>query len=74
MWSNACLTCPVFLSGPEFVPELHELRHRTLTLIQAAADNGQTRVAEMNQQVLTNLDKMIGEIENDNGPEAANAG
>jgi len=35
---------------------------------------GQTRVAEMNQQVLTNLDKMIGEIENDNEPEAANAG
>ncbi len=73
MWSNACLTCPVFLSGPEFVPELREQRHRTLTLIQAAADNGQTRVAEMNQQVLTNLDKMIGEIENDNETESADA-
>jgi len=72
--ANACLTCPVFLSGPEFLPELREQRHRTLTLIQAAAGNGQTRVAEMNQQVLTNLDKMIGEIETDNGPEAANAG
>jgi hypothetical protein len=72
--ANACLTCPVFLSGPEFLPELREQRHRTLTLIEVAAGNGQTRVAEMNQQVLTNLDKMIGEIENDNEPEAANAG
>jgi ferredoxin len=72
--ANACLTCPVFLSGPEFLPELREQRHRTLTLIQAATGNGQTRVAEMNQQVLTNLDKMIGEIETDNGSEAADAG
>ncbi len=31
-------------------------------------------VAEMNQQVLANLDKMIGELENDNGSEAADAG
>ena len=72
--ANACLTCPVFLSGPEFLPELREQRHRTLTLIEAATGKGQTRVAEMNQQVLTNLDKMIGEIENDNETEAADAG
>jgi integrase len=71
--ANACLTCPVFLSGPEFLPELRQQRHRTLTLIQAATGKGQTRVAEMNQQVLTNLDKMIGEIENDNESEAADA-
>ena len=60
--ANACLTCPVFLSGPEFLPELREQRHRTLTLIEVSTGNGQTRVAEMNQQVLTNLDQMIGEI------------
>jgi integrase-like protein len=72
--ANACLTCPVFLSGPEFLPELHEQRHRTLTLIEASTKNGQTRVAEMNQQVLTNLDKMIGEIEKDNQAEVPDAG
>ena len=32
--ANACLTCPVFLTGPEFLPELREQRHRTLTLIE----------------------------------------
>ena len=61
--ANACLTCPVFVTGPEFLPELREQRHRTLTLIEVSAGKGQARVAEMNQQVLTNLDKMIGGIE-----------
>ena len=39
-----------------------------------SAGKGQTRVAEMNQQVLTNLDRMIGEIEKDEESEAADAG
>ena len=72
--ANACLTCPVFITGPEFLPELREQRHRTLTLIGAAAGKRQTRVAEMNQQILTNLNRMIGEIEKDEGSEAADAG
>jgi site-specific recombinase XerD len=71
--ANACLTCPVFLSGPEFLPELREQRHRTLTLIEVSASNGQARVAEMNQQVLTNLDRMITEIEKDNKSGATDA-
>ena len=72
--ANACLTCPVFLSGPEFLPELREQRHRTLTLIEVSTGKGQTRVAEMNQRVLTNLDRMIGEIAKDEKSEAADAG
>jgi hypothetical protein len=60
--ANACLTCPVFLTGPEFLPQLHEHRGRTLTLIDTAEADGHTRVAEMNNQVLTNLDKMIAGI------------
>jgi integrase len=71
--ANACLTCPVFLTGPEFLPELHQQRRRTLTLIDVSAGKGQTRVAEMNQQVLANLDKMIGEIGKDQESEAAGA-
>ena len=60
--ANACLTCPVFITGPEFLPELREQHRRTLTLIQASSSTGHARVAEMNQQVLANLDKMISEI------------
>jgi hypothetical protein len=36
-------------------------------------DKGQTRMVEMNQHVLTNLDHMIGEIEKD-GEGVADAG
>jgi integrase len=61
--ANSCLTCPVFLTGPEFLPELREHRGRTLTLIATAKTSGQTRVAEMNQQVLTNLDRMIAGVD-----------
>ena len=63
--ANACLTCPVFITGPEFLPELREQRQRTLTLIDVSESKGHSRVTEMNKQVLTNLDRMIGEIEKD---------
>ena len=61
--ANACLTCPVFLTGPEFLPELREQQRRTLTLIDVSERGGQARMVEMNQQVLTNLDRMISEVE-----------
>ncbi len=71
--ANACLTCPVFLTGPEFLPELREQHHRTLALIDVSDRQGQTRMVEMNQQVLTNLERMIGEIENSEREGAADA-
>jgi integrase len=60
--ANACLTCPAFLTGPEFLPELREHRARTLTLIQDAQAHAHARVAQMNEHVLTNLDRMIAGI------------
>jgi integrase len=72
--ANACLTCPVFITGPEFLPELREQRRRTLTLIDVSEGNGQARVAEMNKQVLTNLDRMITEVEGDEPAGAVDAG
>ncbi len=78
--ANACLTCPVFLTGPEFLPELRAHRDRTLTLIDQAQCTGHTRVLEMNQQVRTNLDRMISEVSQtvdpnqDSHQEAADAG
>lgn len=61
--ANACLTCPVFLTGPEFLPELREQQRRTLTLLDVSERSGQVRMVEMNQQVLNNLDRMISEVE-----------
>lgn len=57
---------------PRVPPELREQHRRTLTLVEVSASKGHARVAEMNQQVLTNLDKMISEIEKE--AEAADAG
>ncbi|WP_261989297.1 hypothetical protein [Streptomyces sp. uw30] len=56
--------------------ELREQRTRTLTLIDNATSCGRTRVAEMNQQVADNLDRMIGELDDgqDEGEETADAG
>jgi hypothetical protein len=72
--ANACLTCPVFLTGPQFLPELREQRHRTLTLIEVSREKGHDRVVEMNQQVLNNLDRMISEVEKDEQEDPADAG
>jgi hypothetical protein len=68
--ANACLTCPVFLTGPEFLPELHEHRRRTHALIDTAQTAGHTRVVQMNTQVVANLDRMINGIEDGPGDSA----
>ncbi|MGW7368886.1 hypothetical protein ACWGI8_37040 [Streptomyces sp. NPDC054841] len=74
-YANACLICPVFLTGPEFLPELREQRTRTLTLIDNAKSFGHARGAEMNQQVADSLNRMVRELEDgqDEGGEATSA-
>jgi ferredoxin len=63
--ANSCLTCPVFVTTPEFLPQ-HRAQHRqTLQIITAAEARGQTRLAEMNQQVADNLKKIITALEVD---------
>jgi integrase len=57
--ANACLTCPMFVTTAQFLPR-HRAQHQaTLQLITAAEAAGQARVAEMNKQVATNLEKII---------------
>jgi ferredoxin len=57
--ANACLTCPVFVTTAEFLPQHLEQRANTRTLIAAAKASGQARMVEMNQQVLGNLERII---------------
>ena len=57
--SQACLTCPMFVTTPEFLPQHREHRQHVLQLITAAEARGQQRLVEMNQQVLGNLDRII---------------
>jgi integrase len=74
--ANACLTCPMFITTPEFLPRHREHRQQILQIITAAEARGQLRLAEMNRQVLGNLDNIITTLEADPDPkeqEAADA-
>ena len=74
--ANACLTCPMFISTAKFLPQHRQQRQQTLQIITAAEARGQARVAEMNRQVLTSLDRMIAALESEpgtGGQEAADA-
>jgi integrase len=57
--ANACLTCPMFLTTTEFLPVHQAHREQTAHLLATANARGQTRLAEMNQQILSNLDQII---------------
>ncbi len=61
--ANSCLTCPMFVTTADFLPQHRAQRKQTLQIISAAEANGQARVAEMNRQVASNLDKIITALE-----------
>jgi len=67
---NACLTCPMFITTAEFLPQ-HRQQHQQLLQITAAAQaRGQTRLAEINRQVADNLNTIITTLEKDEpGPQ-----
>jgi integrase len=73
--ANACLTCPMFLTTAEFLPQHRHQRSEVLQIISAAEARGQKRLVEMNQTVLTNLDAIITSLDTDEHPEGrADAG
>jgi integrase len=61
--ANSCLTCPMFVTTAEFLPQHHAQRQATLQIISAAEASGHARVVEMNRQVAGNLDKIITTLE-----------
>lgn len=61
--ANACLTCPMFATTAEFLPQHRHQRELTLQIISAAEARGQSRMVEMNQQVANNLAKIITALE-----------
>ena len=69
------LTCPMFVTTAEFLPQHHTQRQATLQIISAAETAGHARVAEMNRQVARNLDKIIATLEDEGtGEKEASAG
>lgn len=67
--ANACLTCPMFLTTSDFLPQHRDHRRQTLQLITAAEANGHARLLEMNRQVMGSLDRIISAL-NDDSPHA----
>jgi integrase len=63
--ANACLTCPMFITTSAFLPQHRQQHQEVLQIISAAQARGQTRLAEMNQQVAGNLEKIITSLEAD---------
>ena len=63
--ANACLTCPMFVTTPEFLPQHHQQRQEVLQIMSAAEARGQLRLVEMNQQVLGNLDRIINALKDE---------
>jgi len=66
--ANACLTCPMFVTTPDFLPQHHQHRTEVLQITTAAEARGHKRLAEMNQQVLTNLDRVITSLDTPDSP------
>jgi integrase len=63
--ANACLTCPMFVTTPEFLSQHRQQRQQLLQIVSAAQARGQARVVEMNRQVLGNLEQVIASLEAD---------
>ena len=63
--ANACLTCPLFVTTAEFLPQHHKQLDDTRALIARAETDGHTRLAEMNRTVETNLLTIITTLEAD---------
>ena len=63
--ANACLTCPLFITTAEFLPQHRKQLDDTRTLIARAETDGHTRLAEMNRTVETNLLTIITTLDSD---------
>lgn len=62
-YANACLTCPMFLTTPEFLPQHRTQLIETRVLIESACARGQQRVQQMNETVEKNLLNIIGTLQ-----------
>lgn len=58
-FANACLTCPVFVTTAEFLPQHRRQLEQTQALIAHADAGGHQRLAEMNRTVERNLIAII---------------
>ena len=63
--ANSCLTCNYFGTNKNYLSILIQQRKDTKELLDVAIDNGWEMQIETNKEVLTNLDRIIEELENE---------
>jgi hypothetical protein len=63
----------MFVTTPRFLPQHHQQRQQVIQIISAAEAGGQQRLAEMNRQVLGNLDQIIATLETPADPTGTGA-
>lgn len=68
--ANTCLTCPMFTTTGQFLPQHRQQHQHLLEIIATATACGRTRLAEMNQRVADNLATIITALEHDPQPES----
>ncbi len=61
----------MFLTTAEFLPQHREQHRQALQIISAAEARGQARLAEMNRQVASSLEKIIIALETAPGEQEA---
>lgn len=71
--ANACLTCPLFVTTTEFLPEHRRQLTATRQLIEVAAGRGHERLVESNGAVERNLLRIIQALEHPTTPCCGNA-
>jgi integrase len=64
-FANACLTCPMFVTTAEFLPQHHQQLSTTRKLIARAEADGQMRMVEMNRSVEANLVAIVHALDPD---------
>jgi hypothetical protein len=71
--ANACLTCPMFITTVEFLPQHRQQHQQILQIVTAAEARGQTRLTQMNREVAHNLERIITALESEQAQEIADA-
>ncbi len=57
--ANPCLTCPMFITNADFLPQHETQLKHTLELIDISREKGHLRVVEKNQEIVDNLQRII---------------
>lgn len=57
--ANPCLTCPMFITNADFLPQHETQLKHTLELIDISQENGHLRIVEKDREIVDTLERII---------------